>query len=56
MFEFAIYPKLYIQDDELILEIEDEDGIYISSATLPIIELKEALDALVAQDKPKETV
>jgi uncharacterized membrane protein len=50
------YVSFYLRDDAIVIELEDEDGFFISGASIPLIELKDALDALNAQDQPKETV
>lgn len=52
MLEFTIIPKMYIQDGDLVIELIDGDGFYISDCVIPLIELKEALDELAASTAP----
>lgn len=41
-----VYVHLYVRNDALVVELEDEDGFYLSGSALPLKELKEALERL----------
>lgn len=56
MLEFNIYPSMYIRGDELVIELEDQDGFYLSGCSISLIELKEALDALQSQSQSQENL
>lgn len=41
--------EFYLRPDAIVVELVDQDGFYMSGASIPLTELKEALDALQPQ-------
>lgn len=56
MLELKVYISAYVRGDDLVIELEDEDGWFISGTSISLVDLKTALDALDTQSQSKENL